>query len=73
MTSPAVLCGYETVSLTLRETCRLMMFENLVLRGICGSKWEEVSGEWRKLHYVELNDLNCSPNIFWVIKSRIIR
>jgi hypothetical protein len=29
-----------------------------------------VTGEWRKLHNVELNDLYCSPNIVRVIKSR---
>ena len=63
MTSSVVLCGYETVSLTLRENRRLMLFENMVLRGICGYKREEVSGEWKTLHNKELNDLYCSPNI----------
>ena len=29
--------------------------------------------EWRKLHDEELNDLYCSPNIIWVIKSRSMR
>jgi len=30
-----------------------------------------VTGEWRKLHDEELNDLYCSPNIVRVIKSRM--
>ena len=37
------------------------MFENRVLRGIFGSKGDEVTGEWSKLHIEELNDLCCSP------------
>jgi hypothetical protein len=43
-----------------------------VLR-IFGPKREEVTGEWRKLHNEELNDLYLSPNIVWVIKSRRMR
>jgi len=43
-----------------------------VLR-LFGPKRDEVTGEWRKLHNEELNDLYCSPNIVRVIKSRIIR
>jgi len=50
-----------------------MMFENMVLRGIYGPKRDEVTGEWRKLNNEELNDLYCSPNIVWVIKSRRMR
>jgi len=42
-----------------------------MLRSIFGPKREEVTGEWRKLHNEELNDLYCSPNIVRVIKSRI--
>jgi len=50
-----------------------MLFENRVLREIFGPKRDEVTGEWRKLHYVELNDLYSSPNIVRVIKSRKMR
>ena len=46
------------------------MFESGVLRKIFGAKRDEVTGEWRKLHKEELNDLYCSPKIFRVIKSR---
>jgi hypothetical protein len=54
----------------MREECRLRVFENRVLRRIFGPKRDEVTGEWRELHNEELNDLYCSPNIVWVIKSR---
>ena len=43
------------------------------MRRIFGPKRVEVTGEWRKLHNEELNDLCCSPNIMRVIKSRIMR
>jgi len=67
------LYGCETWSLTLREERRLRVFENRVLRSIFGSKRYEVTGEWRKLHNEELNDLYCSPNIFRTVKSRKIK
>jgi len=71
--SPLVLYGCETRSLTLREECRLRVFENRVLRIIFGPKRDEVTGEWRKLHNDELNDLYCSPNIVRVIKLSRMR
>ena len=49
------------------------MFENRVLRRIFGPKRDEVTGEWRKVHNEELNDLYCSPNIVRMIKSRRMR
>jgi len=65
---PVVLYGCETWSLTLREERRLKVSENSLLRRIFGPKRDEVTGEWRKLHTEELNDLYSSPNIFREIK-----
>jgi len=47
---PVVLYGCETRSFTLREERRLRVFENGVLRNVCGLERDEVTGEWRKLH-----------------------
>ena len=65
-----VLYGCETWSLTLREERKLRVFENMVLRRIFGPRKDEVTGEWRRLHNEELNDLYSSPSIVRVIKSR---
>jgi hypothetical protein len=54
---PVVLYGCEAWSLTLREERRLNAFENRVLMKVFGPKRYEVTGEWRKLHNEELNDL----------------
>ena len=60
-------------SLTLRVEHRLRVFENRVLMRIFGPKRDGVTGEWRKLHNEELNDLYCSPSIVRMIKSRRMR
>ena len=41
----------------MREDRRLRVFENRVLREVYGPKRDEVTGEWRRLHNEELNDL----------------
>jgi len=51
----------------------MRVFENSMLRRIFGPKRDEVTGEWRKLHTEELNDLFFSPNIVRVIKWRRMR
>jgi hypothetical protein len=44
-----------------------------VLKRIFGPKWDEVTGEWEKLHSEELHNLYSSPNIIRQIKSRRMR
>ena len=44
-----------------------------LLRRVFGPKRDEVTGEWRKLHNEELNDLYSLPNIVRVVKSRRMR
>jgi len=70
---PLVLYGCETWSLTLREERRLRLFENRVLRRLFWPRSDEVTGESRKLHNEELNNLYSSPNIVRVIKSTRMR
>jgi len=57
----------------LREERKLRVFENRVLRRIFGPRKYEITGEWRRLHNKELNDLYSSPKILRVIKSRRMR
>ena len=56
----------------MREEGSLRVFEKGVLR-IFGPKRDEVTGEWRRLHSEELNDLYFSPYIIRMIKSRRMR
>jgi hypothetical protein len=53
----------------LWEELRLRLFANKVLRRIFGSKRDEVTREWKKLHNEELDDLYSSPNMFWCIQG----
>jgi hypothetical protein len=49
------------------------VFENRVTRRIFGSKRDEVTGEWRKLHSEELHNVYSSPDIIRQVKSRRMR
>jgi hypothetical protein len=46
------------------------MFENRVFRRIFGSKRDEVTGDWRKLHKEELHNLYPSPSIIRMMKVK---
>jgi hypothetical protein len=61
------LYGCKPWSLTLREECRLRVYENRVLRKIFGLKSNDVMGGWRKLDN-EKHHLYSSPNIIRRIK-----
>ena len=51
----------------------MRVFEKRVLRRIFGAKMDVVTGEWRKIHNEEVNDMYCSPIFFRVIKSKRMR
>jgi hypothetical protein len=57
----------------LRKEHRLRVFENRVPRKTFWPKNDEATGEWRKLHYEESNDLYSSQTIIWVIKLSRMR
>jgi hypothetical protein len=48
----------------------MKVFENRMLRRMCGPKRDEVTGGWRKLHNEELHNLYSSPGIIRINKSR---
>jgi len=49
--------------LTLSERYRMRVVENVVVRKKSGLKWDEVTGDWRKLHSEKLHDLRAAPEI----------
>ena len=61
--SAVVLCGCKTWSLTLRAEHLLRVLENRVPRKMFGPERDEVTGEWRRLHNEEFNNLYSSPNM----------
>jgi hypothetical protein len=70
---PVVLYGCEILSLTLKERHKLRVTENKVLRRIFGLKRDDVTGDYRTLHNVEIHELFSSPDIIRMNNSRRIR
>jgi len=64
---PVVLYGCEAWSVTLRGERGPRVFQNRVLLKTCGSKRDELTGNWRQLHIEELHNFQSAPNI-WVMK-----
>jgi hypothetical protein len=60
----------ETWYLAIREKRRLKVFDNRMLRRLFGSKKDEVTGGWRKLHNEELYNLCSSPKCIATARSR---
>jgi hypothetical protein len=67
--SPGIPSGATDFFFSIADICFLIR----VLRRVFGTKRDEVTGEWRKLHNEELNDLYSLPNIVRVEKSRRMR
>jgi hypothetical protein len=63
----------ETWSLTLREECKLRVFENRVLMRMFELNRNEVTGGWRQLHNRELRDSYSSLSMIRMIKSSRMR
>jgi hypothetical protein len=70
---PVLLHRCETWSPILRETHRMTVSENRLLRRIFGQKIDEVIRGWRKMHNEELCNLYTSPSTIRMTKSRRMR
>jgi hypothetical protein len=68
-----VLYGCEILFLILRAEPRPSVIENRVLRRIFGSKRDEVTEGWIKLHNEELHNSYSSRSIIRKTNSRMVR
>jgi hypothetical protein len=68
-----VLCGCETWSLTLREECRLRVFDGRVLRRLFVTKRDEIIAGWGKLHSVDLINLCSLQNFIGVGIAQLVQ
>lgn len=70
---PVALYGSETWRMTKRMEQRLTVFENGVLRGICGPVYDPELGCWRRRHNVEVRQMTGVPMITGILSSQRMR
>ena len=70
---PIVMYGCETWTLTQRLEKRLEVFENGILRRICGPVFDREKGEWRKRHNYELRDITKVPLLQDMVRAQRLR
>ena len=70
---PIATYGCETWALTKNTESMLTVFENAILRRILGPMRDELTGEWRRRHNVELRQLSALPPITSFIRSQRLR
>ena len=67
---PTVLYGCETWRLTQKLENKLDVFENGILRTICGPVYDQEERGWRRRHNRELRDITSLPLLSAVVRSR---
>jgi hypothetical protein len=65
----SVILAFEISPYSARNRSSGIIYKMLYNVYIFGCKRDEVTGEWRKLHSVELHNLYSSPDIIRQIKS----
>ena len=73
MIRPVVTYGLETSCMTLEMERRLNVFENTILRRICGPVYDVEDGKWRRRHNVEIREMTGVPWLSDVVKSSKLR
>ena len=70
---PVATYACETWALTQAQERRLLVFENTILRRILGPVRDEITGEWRIRHNLELRELTRLPLITGFVSSQRLR
>ena len=70
---PVVTYGSETWRLTKELERRLMVFENSMLRSICGPVYDAEEDRWRRRHNADLRDMTGVIPITHVIAAQRLR